>query len=170
MSETETVHKNENEETGSPIVEVAADDVKTRRYFLAAAGAAGVAYVAALGYPVYKYLASPVEKAESAAAVTEITLKDAQKLVAGSALVFKFGSSPALLIHNPEGDWVAFSAVCTHLGCTVQYEPDQKRIHCNCHGGNYDPHTGKNVSGPPPRPLTVYKVKLQDAGVVVSRA
>ncbi len=52
----------------------------TRRAFLAAAGAAGICYAAALAYPVYRYLASPNEMALSAAAVTEVTLKDAQKL------------------------------------------------------------------------------------------
>ncbi len=57
-----------------------------------ALGAAGVCYAAAIGYPVYRYLASPVEKAEANAAVTEVTLPDAQKLPAGSALMFKFGS------------------------------------------------------------------------------
>jgi len=62
------------------------------------------------------------------------------------------------------------SAVCTHLGCTVQYEPQADRIHCACHGGVYNPYTGANVSGPPPKPLTLYKVAVSDVGVQVSRA
>lgn len=146
------------------------DDQRSRRAFMAATGLAGLAYVAALGYPVYRYLASPVEQAESAAAVTEVTLKDAQKLAAGSVLMFKFGSSPALLIHHSDGRWVSFTAVCTHLGCTVAYESDLDRIHCSCHGGVYDAYTGKNVSGPPPKPLKAYKVAIADTGVTVSRA
>jgi len=53
----------------------------TRRNFLAvAAGAAGLLYVGALGYPVYRYLASPAETAMNETAVTEVTLNDAQKL------------------------------------------------------------------------------------------
>ncbi len=146
------------------------DDKLTRRIFLAAAGAAGLAYTVALAYPIYRYLASPVEMALSATAITEVMLKDAQKLAAGSVLMFKFGPSPALLIHHEDGTWVSFTAVCTHLGCTVQYEPEQKRIHCACHGGVYDPRTGANVSGPPPKPLKAYKVAVTDAGVQVSRA
>jgi len=142
----------------------------TRRVFLAGATAAGVCYAAALGYPIYRYLASPAEMAANEAAVTEVTLKDAQTLAPGSALMFRFGSSPAMLIHGADDSWVAFSAVCTHLGCTVQFEPQQNRIHCACHGGVYDPHTGKNISGPPPSPLTAYKVKLLPEGVMVSRA
>ena len=144
-------------------------DVKTRRAFLAAAGAAGVCYAAALAYPVYRYLASPGEMALSASAVTEVTLKEAQKLPAGSALMFKFGPSPAMLIHHEDGRWIALSAVCSHLGCTVQYEPQADRIHCACHGGVYNAYTGANVSGPPPKPLKLFKVAVSETGVEVSR-
>jgi len=142
----------------------------TRRAFLAAGTLAGCAYAAALGYPVYRYLASPVEQQAALAAVTEVTLKDAQKLAAGAALMFKFGSSPAMLIHHRDDTWVALGAVCTHLGCTVQYLAAENRIHCACHGGEYDPNTGANIGGPPPKPLRRFNVKLAPEGVVVSRA
>lgn len=146
------------------------NEQRTRRAFLAAAGAAGLLYTAALAYPIYRYLASPEEMATNATAVTEVTLKDAQKLPAGSVLMFKFGSSPAMLIHHLDGRWVSMTAVCTHLGCTVQYEPQADRIHCACHGGVYDAYTGANVSGPPPKPLKTFKVAVNDTGVEVSRA
>jgi cytochrome b6-f complex iron-sulfur subunit len=143
---------------------------RTRRAFLAAASAAGVCYAAALAYPIYRYLASPEEMALSATAVTEVTLKDAQKLPPGSVLMFKFGASPAMLIHHESGQWVALSAVCTHLGCTVQYEPAADRIHCACHGGVYNPYTGANISGPPPKPLKLFKVAVGDTSVEISRS
>jgi cytochrome b6-f complex iron-sulfur subunit len=142
-------------------------DKNTRRAFLAAAGVAGLAYTAALAYPIYRYLASPAEMAMEATAVTEVTLKDAQKLPAGSVLMFKFGPSPA--IHHLDDTWVAMTAVCTHLGCTVQYESQADRIHCACHGGVYNAYTGANVSGPPPKPLKLFKVAVNEAGVEVSR-
>lgn len=142
----------------------------TRRAFLAAAGAAGLCYTAALGYPIYRYLASPTEIEMSETAVSEVTLKDAQKLPLGSVLMFKFGTRPAMLIHHQDGRWVAMTAVCTHLGCTVQYEPQADRIHCACHGGVYDPYTGANVSGPPPKPLKLFKVAVNATGVDVYRA
>ncbi len=146
------------------------DETHSRRAFVAVTVAAGACYAAALGYPIYRYLASPVEMAASQSAVTEILLKDAQKLPENSALMFKFGNTPALLIHHNTGEWVAFDAVCTHLGCTVEYQPNLNRIHCACHGGTYDSFTGLNVSGPPPRPLKRYKVAMQADGVLVSRA
>ncbi|HEX4284539.1 MAG TPA: Rieske (2Fe-2S) protein [Terracidiphilus sp.] len=148
---------------------VANEEQHTRRGFLLAAGAAGLCYTAALAYPIYRYLASPEEMQSSATAVTEVTLKDAQKLPTSSVLMFKFGTSPAMLIHHEDGRWIALSAVCSHLGCTVQYEPEADRIHCGCHGGVYNAYTGANVSGPPPKPLKLFKVAVSDAGVNVSR-
>jgi cytochrome b6-f complex iron-sulfur subunit len=145
-------------------------DKNTRRAFLAAAGVAGLAYTVALAYPIYRYLASPAEMAMEATAVSQVTLKGAQQLPAGSVLMFKFGPSPAMLIHHLDDKWVAMTAVCTHLGCTVQYEPQADRIHCACHGGVYNPYTGANVSGPPPKPLKLFKVTPGDAGVEVSRS
>ncbi len=151
------------------IVPAAPEDLTTRRLFFGVATAAGIGYAAAIGYPVYRYLASPIEENAAASAVTEVALRDAQKLPAGSALMFKFGSQPAMLIHHRDNTWTALGAVCTHLGCTVQYVPARDVIHCNCHGGEYDPHTGQNISGPPPRPLKRFVVKLNDEAAVVSR-
>jgi cytochrome b6-f complex iron-sulfur subunit len=152
------------------IIPAADEDLATRRLFLGVASAAGLGYAAAIGYPVYRYLASPIEENAAASAVTEVALRDAQKLPQGSALMFRFGSQPAMLIHHRDNTWTALGAVCSHLGCTVQYVPARDVIHCNCHGGEYDPHTGQNISGPPPRPLKRYVVKLTDEAAVVSRA
>ena len=143
----------------------------TRRTFVRVGlTAVGAGWAVALGYPLYRYLASPAEKAAAEAAIKDVTLAGADQLPAGSAMMFKFGGRPALLIHLEDGSWSALSAVCTHLGCTVQYEKDQKRIHCACHGGVYDPKTGANVSGPPPKPLRQFKAAVVQGKVTVSRA
>ena len=145
------------------------EQVNRRSFVRLALGGAGACYAVCIGYPVYRYLASPVEKSAAEVAVTEVTLPDAQKLAKGSVLMFKFGSRPSMLIHHADGTWVALSAVCTHLGCTVQYKPERNIIQCACHGGVYDPGTGANVSGPPPKPLLRYAVTVADTKVVVSR-
>lgn len=148
-----------------------ADDAVSRRGFVKVALAGvGLAYAAAIGYPVYRYLNSPVESALVMAAVKEVNLPDAQKLPKGSVLVFKFGVRPALLIHHDDDTWVAMDAVCTHMGCTVAFHKDQNRIVCACHGGVYDAKTGENISGPPPKPLTLYKVVMGEESVTVTRA
>ncbi len=142
----------------------------TRRGFVKyAIGGVGLAYACAIGYPIYRYLNSPVEESMAMAAVKEVTLPDADKLPKGSALVFKFGVKPALLIHHPDDSWTALTAVCTHMGCTVAYDPGKTKIVCHCHGGTYDPKTGENLSGPPPRPLKKFDVVMAAGSVTVKR-
>jgi cytochrome b6-f complex iron-sulfur subunit len=142
----------------------------TRRGLVTAAAVAvcGI-YAAVIGYPIYKYLESPVDKAIAEAAVNTKELAGADTLPINSTLTFNFKGNPALLIHFADGSWVAISAVCTHLGCTLGYQPPAPLIICPCHGGQYDPHTGKNVGGPPPRPLTRFDVAVQPGKVIITQ-
>ena len=57
-------------------------------------------------------------------------------------------------------------AVCTHLGCTVQYRGDLHDVWCACHNGMYAVN-GRNISGPPPRPLETYEVILKGDEIYV---
>lgn len=117
-------------------------------------------------YPVARYLIPPVE---GEASVAKVTLKIAPASVKpNSGEIFKFGSRPGILIRTPAGDLRAFSAVCTHLACTVQYRPDLSHIWCACHSGHYDLN-GKNIAGPPPRPLDPHRVHVAGDRIVVSR-
>ena len=71
--------------------------------------------------------------------------------------------NPAWMVH-PSGDtFIAFSAVCTHAGCAVQYDQAAVQFVCPCHGGVYDARTGHVLQGPPPSPLQ--RIPLQvDSG------
>jgi Rieske Fe-S protein len=61
---------------------------------------------------------------------------------------------PFLLIHLDNDQFVAYSAICTHAGCEVQFNPDAKEIACPCHGAVYDPYNNAQVvAGPAPLPL-----------------
>ena len=72
-------------------------------------------------------------------------------------------SQPDIVIRQSDGSLDAFSAVCTHAGCTVGYESSQ--IVCPCHGGTYDPTTGQVTGGPPPAPLAPKKVTEQGGAI-----
>lgn len=98
----------------------------------------------------------------------EIVAAKLTELKANSAKIFRFGSRPGLLIMNSDGTYRALSATCTHLACTVQYRSDLRQIWCACHNGIYDLN-GRNVSGPPPRPLDVFDVHVRGDEIVVSR-
>ena len=142
----------------------------SRRGFLrSGVGIAGLVYIGAAAYPVYRYLVDPAEKAAAEAAVKELDLQGMNTLPKGASSMFRFAGKPGLLIHHEDGEWSAFSAVCTHLACTVEFQAKEKRIHCACHGGTYDMKTGKNIAGPPPKPLTKYKVEVLDGKVKISR-
>ena len=141
-----------------------------RRTFLDALLAFGfVSTAIAVVYPVSRYLIPPRRGEPATASVTAARLS---ALTPNSAVLFKFGSRPGLLVRTPEGDLRAFSAVCTHLDCTVQYKPDTSQIWCACHNGLYD-LAGNVVSGPPPRPLERFAVNVRgeprSEDVVVSR-
>lgn len=115
-------------------------------------------------YPVLRYLIPP-PVAELGG--DQVIAGKIAELKPNSAKIFRFGSRPGLLIKNSDGSYLALSATCTHLGCIVQYRGDLQEIWCACHNGLYDLN-GRNVSGPPPRPLDVYEVHLQGDDVVVS--
>jgi cytochrome b6-f complex iron-sulfur subunit len=146
------------------------EEMSRRGFIRLAAYGVSLAYVGAIGYPVYRYLNSPVERASALAAVNEVTLDKANELVKGSALMFKFGVRPTLLIHHSDDTWTAMDAVCTHMGCTVKFDAQTNQILCACHGGVYNAKTGETVSGPPPRPLATYKVEVNATSVHVMRA
>lgn len=123
-----------------------------------------ISFVFSVVYPVWRYIAPP-RIAESVASST-VAAKIGE-LAPNSGKIFRFGSKPAILVHTTSGEWRAFSAVCTHLQCTVQFRADQERIWCACHNGYFD-LTGKNVAGPPPRPLDQFDVTVQEEDVIVS--
>jgi cytochrome b6-f complex iron-sulfur subunit len=133
-------------------------------------GLMGSCYAAAVGYPVYRYLATPAVRARAQGLVTTVSIPQKDLPGPGSATMFLFGARPSLLIHYDDGHYASFDAVCTLMGCTVRFESQNKRIFCPCHGGTYDMNTGEVVSGPPPRALKVYRVEVADGNVVVSRA
>jgi cytochrome b6-f complex iron-sulfur subunit len=146
------------------------DDSRSRRSLLkAGVGAMSACYAAAVGYPVYRYLATPATRDRALGQVKTVSLAQKDLPGPGTATMFLFGSRPSLLIHHQDGHYAAFDAVCTHLGCTVRFEPRNSRIFCPCHGGTYDMNTGAVVAGPPPRGLKVYHVEVADGNVVVSR-
>ncbi len=128
-------------------------------------GGGFAASVVSFLYPALKFM-NPPDVPE--AVVNETSAGRVGDFKANSGKIVKFGSRPVLLIRVGEGEWRAFSATCTHLNCTVQYQETSHQIWCACHNGFYDLN-GRVVSGPPPRPLDEYTVRVRGEDVVVSR-
>ncbi len=70
---------------------------------------------------------------------------------------------------DAQGDPVALSPVCTHLGCTVRWDPKAKEFQCPCHGGVYNAQ-GEVVSGPPERPLARLEVEIEGGNLLMKKA
>ena len=128
-------------------------------------GVWGGGVLGAVLYPVARFLTPP---AVAESATLSASAGSARGLTPNSGRVVPFGSQPAIVVRTPAGELRAFSATCTHLDCTVQYRPDLQRIWCACHNGEYD-LTGRNVAGPPPRPLEAYEVGVKDDDIVITR-
>jgi Rieske Fe-S protein len=102
------------------------------------------------------------------ASVNEVLAGKIDDLKPNTGAIVRFGSRPALLIRVGQSEFRAFSAVCTHLNCTVQFQSETRQIWCACHNGLFDLN-GKVVSGPPPRPLEEFAVRVRGDEVVISR-
>jgi len=85
----------------------------------------------------------------------ERLLANGSSIAAGQSLALSDPNiGPMLLIHLESGEFVAYSAICTHAGCTVQFNPNAQEIACPCHGAVFDPNNNAQViSGPAPSPL-----------------
>jgi cytochrome b6-f complex iron-sulfur subunit len=123
------------------------------------------ASIAAFLYPVLRFMAPPPI---AEASVNEVTAGKVKEFKVNAGKIVKFGSAPALLVRLGDDEWRSFSAMCTHLNCTVQYQESSRQIWCACHNGFYDLN-GKVVSGPPPRPLDEFTVRVRGDEVVLSR-
>ncbi|MEI8032795.1 MAG: Rieske 2Fe-2S domain-containing protein [Chlorobiaceae bacterium] len=137
-----------------------------RRSFLAKAVAGIGAVVAVSGlYPVVKYLTPPVKVVKS---VNELVVGKASEVPENSGKIYPFNEDKVLVV-NSGGKLTACSAVCTHLGCLVHWDSKGNEIACPCHGAKYK-QTGEIISGPQPRPLKVYKARVDGDNLVVFKS
>jgi len=128
-------------------------------------GSSLAASLASILYPILKFVQPP---ATGEIEVDSVAAARAGELAPGAGKIFRFGARPGLLVRLPDGSYRGFTATCTHLNCTVQYRGQEQDIWCACHNGIYDLH-GRNVSGPPPRPLEEYDVHERGEEIVVAR-
>ena len=88
-------------------------------------------------------------------------------LPVGSAVKVDFNGEPVLVMHVA-GGFFAVSAVCTHLGCIVEWSAEKQQVVCPCHNATFD-YRGNIVSGPPPTPLKSFLVEVQGDTIMVGK-
>lgn len=138
---------------------------KTRRHFLdLLLGASALGWLVSFAYPIIRYL-KPLPQT-GATGPTRLTREEAGKLEDKKFVIVPVSGQRVIVLQAPDQQLFAFSAKCTHEGCTVTYQPGQSVIWCPCHDGRFDMN-GRVVSGPPPQPLLKYDAHRQPDGVIV---
>lgn len=133
-----------------------------RRKFLAVLlGLVGAGLAGISAWPVLRYLSPQAIEGDA------IKVAIAKTLVKpGEVHFFNFHGQPAVVLQPRPGRIVAFSAVCTHLGCVIQWQAKKGEFLCPCHAGRFG-IDGKVLGGPPPKPLKEFPVTLEDDQILV---
>lgn len=138
----------------------------TRRKFIGVGLFSSLAgFFGMIFYPILRFIIPPKIAESTSNSVVAATVDE---LNPNSGKIFPFNNKPGILIRMAGGEYRAFTAVCTHLQCTVQYRDDWSIIWCACHNGKYD-LTGQVISGPPPLPLEQYDVQLTKSDIIVRK-
>lgn len=87
------------------------------------------------------------------------------ELPIGGIKNINLGTTPVIVLRTPESIR-AFSLICTHLGCLVEWQQNNEEFYCPCHDGRFD-QFGEVTGGPPPIPLEQFPVRIEDEMVVV---
>lgn len=149
-------------------------DAGRRKFLNWLLGTSAGALLASALYPILRYV-SPPNVPEAATNQVEAGPTNDPEFIEKGFKIVRFGADPVIVIRIGEMQFRAFSATCTHLQCIVEFRKTKDLIWCNCHNGAYDLN-GRNVAGPPPRPLTPFKVDVvtkaagQPGTIIISRA
>lgn len=132
-----------------------------RRFLTTCLATLGAMTAGIAAFPLFKYLSPQSTGGEKG----RVTIPRAQ-VGAGHAHFFQFRGHPAVLLQRTPGVFVAFSAICTHLGCIIRWLPDKGEFLCPCHAGRFA-SDGKVLGGPPPKPLRPIPVVLSGDNLLV---
>ena len=87
----------------------------------------------------------------------------------GKAIHIKDAQGAPGYIFRTKAGVFAYSAICTHQGCTVNFNSDNSHFQCPCHGAEFDPANGAKVlAGPAPSPLTKIKISVQGNNIFLA--
>jgi len=138
---------------------------KTRRHFLdLLLGASALGWLTSFAYPIIRYL-KPLPQT-GPTGPTHLTREEAGKLEQNKFVIVPVSGQRVIVLQAPDQQLFAFSAKCTHEGCTVTYQPTQSVLWCPCHDGRFDMN-GRVLSGPPPQPLVKFDARRQPDGAIV---
>jgi cytochrome b6-f complex iron-sulfur subunit len=138
------------------------ETMKRRSFFKIILAFLGSVTFFSFAYSFFKYLTSlPAATADGAK-----ILIPKSDIPSGEARNIIYGKIPVVVINRPEKGFIAFSRVCTHLGCLVDYDRKKQIFLCPCHAGIFDLE-GNVVSGPPPKTLNVIPLRIEGGNIAI---
>ena len=135
--------------------------LQRRKFLYIILGGIAAAFAGLSAWPVWRYLL-PDSGGEAEAKVA-VARRD---IPPGKAVFFNFRGQPAVVLQPSPGQFIALSAVCTHLGCIVQWLPDKNEFLCPCHAGRFGTD-GQVLGGPPPKALAHLPLTIEDDQLLV---
>jgi len=125
-------------------------------------------------FPLERLSAYLLERKSGTTSYPRVKVASSSELATGQSLLFTYPNKDrsAVLIHLASGDFVAYDAVCTHLGCQIHFDKEpikgwenrNDNLFCACHGAVFDPKNGDVLAGPPPRPMPKIKLEIDTNG------
>ena len=135
--------------------------MKRRSFLKLLTSLLGLSALGAFTYPLFRFLL-PVESGARAKTI-EIAKSE---LAVGASKDVMIGFTPVIIINTRDKGFMAFSRVCTHLGCLVRYDQERQLFICPCHAGTFDLE-GNVISGPPPKPLPRFSVRVEGNNLAI---
>lgn len=145
-----------------------APDVTRRGFLQWALGFSVIATIGGVVLPLIGYLWPPARRGTGEA--SRVLVGSVKDLPVGQAKVLPVNDKPVIVVNTAQGGVKAFSAICTHLGCVVEWQQTKQYILCPCHDGRFNPATGAVISGPPPSPLPSVRVAIENDQIYVGGA
>ncbi|HVN98341.1 MAG TPA: Rieske (2Fe-2S) protein [Syntrophorhabdaceae bacterium] len=138
----------------------------TRRTFLNTLfGGWLLAFSAGSIYPLLKFAFPTLSKEPD---FVVLAARDFLSIPPNSIRPFAWGGKVGLFLKKTDGEVSALKGVCTHMECNITYRAEEKKFYCACHKGWFDDN-GKNIQGPPPRPLEFFDVTVSGEKMIIAR-
>jgi cytochrome b6-f complex iron-sulfur subunit len=125
-----------------------------------------VATVGGVLTPIIGYLWPP--RRASAGGSGRVQVGTSTDFPVGQGKVVPVNDKPVIIVNTAQGGLKAFSGICTHLGCIVEWDQGRQFILCPCHDGRFNAVSGGVISGPPPAPLPELALTMEGDAIYVS--
>jgi cytochrome b6-f complex iron-sulfur subunit len=141
-------------------------DKGRRRLITALLGFSIAATIGGVLTPIIGYLWPP--KRALGGSGERVEVGKAIEFPVGQGKVVSVNDKPVIVVHTEQAGAKAYSAICTHLACIVEWDESRNIILCPCHDGRFSPVNGGIISGPQPTPLPELPLSVEGDTIYVS--